>query len=93
MYTPIYSMLFKTHRDSELRNGGLYPCFRPARYGEGERGGDSPFPLEQKKGVSETKHRTRDGFRPVCERPAGRGSRVRELRQLYATDGNDSKNE
>ena len=40
-----------------------------------------------------TKHRTRDGFRPVCERPAGRGSRVRELRRLYATDENVSKNE
>ena len=40
-----------------------------------------------------TKHRTCDGFRPVCERPAGRGSRVRELRRLYATDENVSKKE
>ena len=90
MYTPIYSMLFKTHRDSELRNGGLYPCFCPARYGEGERGGDSPFPLEQKKGVSETKHRTRDGFRPVLRAARGPRVRIQELRPLYATNGNVS---
>ena len=41
-------------------------------------------------GRTKTKHRTRHGLRPVCERLAGRGSRVRELRRLYATDENVS---
>ena len=78
MYTPIYSMLFKTHRDSELRNGGLYPCFCPARYGEGERGGEYRAPRISGKLWIEDLWL------------AGRGSRVRELRRLYATDENVS---
>ena len=30
---------------------------------------------------------TAEGEGLVCERPAGRGSRVREVQRLYATDG------
>ena len=37
----LLTVCFQNTSGSELRNGGLYPCFCPARYGEGERGGDS----------------------------------------------------
>ena len=94
MYTHIYGMLFKTHRDSEIPNGGCILVFVLPGMDRG-KGAVTPGHRESLENSGsrvsrKTKHRTRDGFRPVCERPAGRGSRVRELRRLYATDENVS---
>ena len=91
MYTHIYGMLFKTHRDSEIPNGGCILVFvlPGMERGKGEVTPGHRESLENSgsRVSRKTKHRTRDGFRPVCERLAGRGSRVREVRRLYATDG------